>query len=180
MRVKSYNIIMYALLLLIVPSHAIAQSQESGPVHMRACNQKGEIHGLWQLIKLYEDPIGEMTADRKKHPNQYIQFIDNGVYYQEKPENRYTNYHKAVDGIKKNSGPDVWQYIMGEQGVIYYYKNQVFSHSVYCAIVTKSSEHYRKGTIVITPTDAEETKAYQTYRKVHKPKRKRRIKRRSR
>lgn len=155
---------MVALTLCVsLPAHA--QNKNTAPT-IRYCNNAKDIQGIWMLNKLYEQPVGKLTQEQKSNPHQYILFQNDGLYYTANPNKRYGRISQARNDLHKSSGKDVWQFIVGEQGVIYFYKNQVFSHSYYCGKVTKPGDGYRKGQIILTPTDAGNAQIYKTYQKV--------------
>lgn len=171
MKALRYMIIATFCIALLQPSASIAQNNEAKPLEARSCKNAKDIGGLWKLTALYENPVGPVTQQREQNPYQYMIFEKNGLFHESKKNKDYKRIRQAIRQTRKAS-KDVWQYLVGEQGLIYYYKNQVFSHSVYCAIVTNSSPGYRKGSMILTPTDAGGGQVFQIYQKVKRKRRK--------
>ena len=164
---------------LLLPNHIAAQSisqnsnfrqvQGGGP-EIQYCAKPRAIRGIWKQKSLFEKPAGPLKEEEKAHQHQYIKFRKDGRYLIHKPKNKYRGFRQANRKLNNSvkEGGDIWQYVLGDEGIIYLYKNQIFSHSMYCGKVTKASGVYKKGNIILTPTESEDRQVYITYQPVRR------------
>ena len=182
MRLFGSHIMLILACGLLLPNSTVAQSigqnsgfgrglqpQNQGP-EIEYCAKPKTIRGIWKQKSLFEKPAGPLKEEEKAHQHQYIKFHKDGRYLTHKPEKAYRGFRVAnivLDNSVKE-GEDIWQYVLGDEGIIYLYKNQIFSHSMYCGKVNKESGVYKKGNIILTPTESEDRQVYITYQPVRR------------
>lgn len=161
--------VLVALACISLGGDAQAQKvkKENAAPDIRYCEKPADVLGIWQLSDLYEEPAGELTSAKIARPYQYMRFKKNGVYELSYRTTPFADNTQATAGLAADK--NVWQYIIGEQGLIYFYKNQIFSHSTYCGKVTKGTKNYPLGGIILTPSDAAGKQVYQTFQAFDTP-----------
>lgn len=161
---------------MLLPYTATAQTNETvmgaagGPVtniapQIKLCSTN-DVRGLWRLIRVIETPKAERSQDFKNAPHQFVLFnIKQSTFSEIKSKEPVNNRKLAIQGLNRAYAALPQQFVLDENGVLFIYKNRVFSHSYYCGISKNKAGIYRKGDMVLRPTAVEKSGVYELYRR---------------
>jgi hypothetical protein len=112
-----------------------------------------DIFGNWKLIEVYEEPPGNALAEYGLRPNQYMQFFPDSTYMRFSDPYARKLTPEGVQREIKKSQPDgaLYQYVLGESGVIYFYSQGVATDSLACFIVANQRGNFLVGQMLLMP-----------------------------
>lgn len=141
----------------------VAQAAPAQAPRVEYC-KKEDIRGRWKLKRIFETPEGAWTEDFRTNPHQYRHFVHNGIYYDAKGSNEYKRPEGITKALKANAhANNQQQYVVGERGLIYIYRNGVHINTLYCGIVRETRVPYVTGDIVLTPAQQSSAQIYMIY-----------------
>lgn len=133
-------------------SRAVSATSKAAP-KIRPCLNR-DVNGMFKLRKVFETPAGGATATYRKTRHQYLYFDESSLYTGIRSSRTYTSEYRLVDDIYKQFERDeVRQYILNDAGVLYYYLNRKFDSSWHCGVSRNTAGPYRRGDIILTPTN---------------------------
>jgi hypothetical protein len=127
---------------------------------------KNSLLGVWKLLMVYEVPSGKEIALYMNRPLQYAMF---------EPDSRYGEYISSLRAISANGVRNVafaqksnQQYVIGDSGVIFFYKNSLPTDSLVCFIVARNEEPFETGQMLLMPPEkaAKNGRMVKVYQKV--------------
>ncbi len=145
------------------PAGAVVKPATGAPP-VRLCTDK-DVHGLWKLRRVFETPSGTWTADFKEYPYQFIWFAKRlgSAYFETKGATDFSSKQEAKDQLMNIGRVNPQQYVASDKGLIYFYRNGKAERSVYCGIVLENRSPYKKGNMVITPSQASGSQIFLLY-----------------
>jgi hypothetical protein len=122
------------------------------------------VEGLWRLIQVFEKPEGAWTEDSQQYPWQVRYFGDDSLYGEYKGAERVRDRAHLLKLLRASAIQNEQQYVLGDEGLIYFYKNGNATLTMYCGIVQNTREPYRAGDMVLTFAKARATQLFLLYR----------------
>ncbi len=115
----------------------------------RPCTEK-DLSGLFRLSNVYEDPQATETTTYRASPNQYIQFRKDNVFSRVNMDSE--NYSpKAIIRQLREHSTGLMQYIIQDNGFIYFYQNSVAVDVQACFIVANDKTPFKTGQLLMMP-----------------------------
>lgn len=148
---------------------AVAPAAASSPPRVTLC-LPNDVRGLWKLRRVFETPEGAWSEDFRRYPHQYRQFAPQGGLYREtKGDRRYARREGLVRGLEEATR-NTMQYVVGEKGAVYFYKDGKHASTMYCGIVREDKPPYYMNEMVLTPASGNNTTSiYLLYRRPFAP-----------
>lgn len=134
----------------------------------RRCTRQ-DILGIWKLLQVYEQPVdGEMSAFQKS-PVQYLTFDDDDTFSHYSAGRSDLSIQGLRDAVKLQK-KDLLQYVMGDQGMVYFYKNSVATDTQVCFIVANHLGNFLLGQMLMMPPEGQvQGRLVKVYTKVWQP-----------
>lgn len=129
-----------------------AQTQSSFPVLPPSAPCKPEqVHGLWRLNAVFEEPAGVMISDFTAMPFQYLHLSKDTTYRYLKAAERVNGRKVFFDKFIRREGDPLQQYVVHEKGFIYFYNAGNVVDTQACFIVASESGRFLKGSMLLMP-----------------------------
>lgn len=135
------------------------------PKEVRVC-KKEDIHGIWKLQSIAEDPPGPSMENFYRAPQQFIWFRENNMFGEQVGIQAYADHKMLMEVILRNETQALLQYNITEKGVIYIYKNRIPTDGLFCALVTKAQDPYQEGDAILFANEKNPTRLMKLYRKI--------------
>ncbi len=116
----------------------------------RPCEEKDLDGALWQLKRVYEEPLGQETNDFTTSPTQFIFFQHDKTFAIHK-----SPYAEASDDLVKQKmareTQGLQQFVLGANGALYFYRDGVASQTQICFIVANRKQPFYVGEMLLMP-----------------------------
>lgn len=109
-----------------------------------------DLHGLYRLVAVYEDPEGTEVSNFRASPNQYIQFRKENVYARLNVAEGNMGRERVKQEIRKHSS-GLLQYLVQDNGFIYFYQNSIAVDVQACFKVATEKAPFKVGQIILMP-----------------------------
>lgn len=145
---------------------AIAQSTFPVLPPSNPCTIK-DLRGLLRLVNVYEDPQAAETVNFRSSPNQYIQFRKDNIFARLNSADANASPKAIASELMKHAG-GLLQFLVQDNGFIYFYQNSVAIDVQACFAVANDKVPFKKGQIILMPPKGQITgrlaKVYQPMR----------------
>jgi hypothetical protein len=154
-----------ASLLRLVPVFALcvtvsmpagARELKRLPSKTRNC-QAEDLSGLRKLRAVYETPEAEVTQSFQKAPHQYMFFKPDQTFTEIGGSRSYNAITEMDEVLRESFQKDVRQYVLGENGAIYFYKDGAVTSSFICNIVRDKETGFKQGDMLFILTKPNST-----------------------
>ncbi len=115
----------------------------------RPCTD-ADVHGLFHLANVYEDPQGTETTSFRASPNQYIMFRSNNLYARVNVEQSGVTTQEVIKQLRQHS-TGLLQYLIQNNGFIYFYQNSVAVDVQACFVVAVDKVPFKTGQFLFMP-----------------------------
>lgn len=138
------------------PPPALAPSSSSGrPAYFpplppsRPCTER-DLTDLWRLVQLYETPLGLETSGYEGQPFQYYFFGENSTYRTYRHDKNAAE-QVVRDMMRKARVTALHQFVLHPTGILFFYKDGVYTESLACFIVANARENFKPGQMLLMP-----------------------------
>jgi hypothetical protein len=121
------------------------------PASVRNC-KADDLSGLRKLKAVYESPEGIATDAFQNAPHQYTFYRPDQTYAEISGSKSYATAKMMDEVLRDAFQNDVRQYVLGENGAIYLYKDGVVTDSYICNIVTEEEGPFRQSDMLFILT----------------------------
>ncbi len=139
--------------LLLAASTAQAAELKRLPQDMRPCVD-ADMQGLRKLRNVLETTVGPGTAAFNNAPHQYIFFRKNQTFATVSGSVFYPGPKPLNEALRTAFKNNMHQYVLGESGALYYYKDGKATDAYTCRVVTKPQGNYRQGDMLLITSKA--------------------------
>lgn len=147
----------------------------------RLC-KKRDVLGMWKLSMVFETPAGTQVEDFGTYPYQYVLFNDTSIYQMYKSARDENSEPEVLRYLQSSNSKVLEQFVVDDNGVIFFYKDGVAVDSMACFIVANPLDPFTEGQMLFMPPPERATmrmvKAYNKVYSAPKKKNKKRHRRR--
>lgn len=109
-----------------------------------------DLRGLFRLVNVYEDPAGTETTSFQTSPHQFLLFKASSIYMRANIESDNLNPKGIVEYMKEHSS-GLSQYLLQENGFVYFYQDSVANDVKACFIVADNKVPFKTGQMILMP-----------------------------
>jgi len=116
----------------------------------RPCVMK-DVLGIWKLISVYEEPSGPEALNFASNRYQYMLFDNTSIYARYASATVSMPPNMAKEELEKQSQDGLHQYVIGENGLMYFYSQGVAVDTQACFIVANDRGPFVIGEMILMP-----------------------------
>lgn len=109
-----------------------------------------DLRGAFKLAAVYEDPAGEEISAFKASPNQYLVFRANSMFLKANMGSENISIEEVMARMREHSS-GLSQYLLQENGFVYFYMDSVAVDVKACFIVSSDKLPFKNGQMILMP-----------------------------
>lgn len=109
-----------------------------------------DMKGAYRLLEVYEDPQGVEISTFRVSPVQYLFFKPNNVFVRVNLPDDSLSVQEVIKRSKEHSA-GLLQYILQDNGFVYFYQDSVATDVKACFIVADNRIPFKKGQMILMP-----------------------------